>query len=324
LIGDIFKGGGDKAKSESDKTAKNVSNSWDTIEKDTGSTFGEVAGLTGDYMAEAEAYVSSITSDMASTTGSNLNTMESNFESSFSSMNSAASTNMAVIDSTTSSAFGKISTNASTNLRSASTSVSSEMNSMKSAATNAANTMNTSMSTAMNKLKTTATTGMKGVAQAFTSSSKEFSTSITKSMSEALASLKKGIASMQSAMKSFKWSFPYMAMPHIKVTGNWDFKTKSVPRFSVSWYEKGGVFDFPTLFGYGNGALGGLGENGAEAVVPLEKNTQWLDKIAERLHEKQGNTPIILQVDGTTFARISVDSINQLTKQTGNLPLVLV
>ena len=67
----------------------------------------------------------------------------------------------------------------------------------------------------------------------------------------------------------------------------------------------------------------GIGEDGAEAVVPLEKNTKWLDKIAERLYAKQGNTPIVLQVDGKTFAQISVDSINELTKQTGYLPLKL-
>ena len=48
-----------------------------------------------------------------------------------------------------------------------------------------------------------------------------------------------------------------------------------------------------------------------------------IDKIAEKLSEKQGNTPIILQVDGKTFAQISVDSINSLTKQTGKLPLKL-
>jgi len=56
----------------------------------------------------------------------------------------------------------------------------------------------------------------------------------------------------------------------------------SVPHISVNWYAKGGVFDTPTLFGYAGG-LGGLGEAGAEAVVPLERNTEWLDKIAERL-----------------------------------------
>lgn len=41
------------------------------------------------------------------------------------------------------------------------------------------------------------------------------------------------------------------------------------------------------------------------------------------LNEETALQPIILQVDGKTFAEISVNSINQLTKQRGNLPLVM-
>lgn len=121
---------------------------------------------------------------------------------------------------------------------------------------------------------------------------------------------------------NFKWELPKIKLPHFSISGKFSLNPPSIPKFSVSWYEKGGVFDNPTLFGYGNGQLGGLGENGAEAVVPLEKNTEWLDKIAEKLAMKQGATgPIVLQVDGKTFAQISVDSINQLTRQRGNIPL---
>jgi hypothetical protein len=36
-----------------------------------------------------------------------------------------------------------------------------------------------------------------------------------------------------------------------------------------------------------------------------------------------GGAPIILQVDGKTFAETSVTTINQLTKQRGSLPLVI-
>ena len=107
------------------------------------------------------------------------------------------------------------------------------------------------------------------------------------------------------------------------MSGRFNTNPPSVPRYSIAWYARGGVFDVPTLFSYGNGALGGLGEHGAEAVVPLENNTEWLDRIAERLGA--GNSrPIVLQVDGKTFAETSVDSINALTRQTGKLGLVLV
>lgn len=120
----------------------------------------------------------------------------------------------------------------------------------------------------------------------------------------------------------FEWKLPKLKMPHFSVSGKFSLDPPSIPKFSVDWYAQGGVFDKPTLFPYGNGAIGGLGEAGAEAIVPLENNTKWLDKIAERL--QGGNRPIVLQVDGKTFAEISVDTINQLTRQRGSLPLVIV
>lgn len=90
------------------------------------------------------------------------------------------------------------------------------------------------------------------------------------------------------------------------------FDVPQIPKLA-----RGGVIDGATL------AM--VGEQGKEAVVPLENNLEWLDKLAGMLNARMGgNAPIVLQVDGKTFAQISVDSINQLTRQTGNLPLVVI
>lgn len=138
---------------------------------------------------------------------------------------------------------------------------------------------------------------------------------------------KDGVRNAIEKIKSFfnfTWSLPKLKMPHLKITGEFSISPPKVPKFAVDWYARGGVFDKPTFFTSG-GRLGGLGEAGAEAIVPLENNTQWLDKIADRLSDKLGGgRNIVLQVDGKTFGQISVDSINALTKQTGNLPLVIV
>ena len=128
---------------------------------------------------------------------------------------------------------------------------------------------------------------------------------------------------------NFKWELPKIKLPHFSITGKFSLNPPQIPKFSVEWYKLGGVFDEPTLFGYGNGKIGGLGEDGAEAIVPLERNTAWLDRLAEMLKDKLGGDnggarDIILQVDGKTFGKISVDSINALTRQTGSLPLKLV
>ena len=91
--------------------------------------------------------------------------------------------------------------------------------------------------------------------------------------------------------------------------------TIKVPQ--IPQLEHGGVLK--------KGQIGLLEGNGAEAVVPLEKNTEWLDRIAERLNQNSGSpTPIVLQVDGKTFAKTAVKTINDLTRQNGKLSLNLV
>lgn len=91
----------------------------------------------------------------------------------------------------------------------------------------------------------------------------------------------------------------------------------SVPKLSklsLPRLAKGGIVDSATI------AM--IGEQGKEAVVPLENNTEWIDMLAAKLGGV-GSAPIILQVDGKTFAETSVTTINQLTKQRGSLPLVI-
>ena len=169
--------------------------------------------------------------------------------------------------------------------------------------------------------------GIASRVEAIKSSVAEKFNAIKEKMLKPIQSARDKVKELIEKIKSFfhyTWSLPKLKMPHLKITGEFSISPPSVPKFSVDWYARGGVFDKPTLFTSG-GRLGGLGEAGAEAIVPLENNTQWLDKIADRLSDKLGGgRNIVLQVDGKTFGQISVDSINALTKQTGNLPLVIV
>ena len=138
----------------------------------------------------------------------------------------------------------------------------------------------------------------------------EIKSGITEKIEGARDAVKNAIEKIKGFF-DFKWELPKIKLPHFSISGKFSLNPPQIPKFSVSWYKLGGVFDKATLFPYG-GSIGGLGEDGAEAVVPLEKNTQWLDRIAERLAAKQNGIPIILQVDGKTFAQVSIDSINAL------------
>lgn len=90
-----------------------------------------------------------------------------------------------------------------------------------------------------------------------------------------------------------------------------NFKQISIPRLA-----EGGIAVSSTL--------ANIGENGKEAVLPLDNNTQWMDRLAERIAEKNSTpTKIVLKVGEKELGWASINGINQITKQTGELQLVL-
>lgn len=149
--------------------------------------------------------------------------------------------------------------------------------------------------------------------------------SVIKEKFNAAANTVKSIIDKIKGFFKFEWSLPKLKVPKFSITpagwGIGDLLKGQIPKLGITWNARGGVFDKPTIMSYGN-SLQGLGENGAEAVVPLENNLEWLNKLADMLSERMGTgTPIVLNVDGKTFAQTSIKTINQLTKQTGKLAL---
>ena len=94
---------------------------------------------------------------------------------------------------------------------------------------------------------------------------------------------------IQSAM-NFEWAIPRPKLPMVYVSSydsftNPDGSIVSLPRFDVQWYAKGGIVDGATLIG--------AGEAGKEAIIPLERNTEWISKVAAEMNaqmERSGDT----------------------------------
>ena len=69
--------------------------------------------------------------------------------------------------------------------------------------------------------------------------------------------------------------------------------------------------------------LANIGERGAEAVLPLENNTEWMDALADRIAMRNsGPSKIVLMLDGHELGWANIRSINNITQQTGQLQLV--
>ena len=90
-----------------------------------------------------------------------------------------------------------------------------------------------------------------------------------------------------------------------------------VKKLNMPRLAQGGIVDSATI------AM--IGEQGKEAVVPLENNTEWMDKLADRIASRNAKpTKLVLMVDGKELGWTTINSINNITKQTGNLPIVVM
>ena len=90
-----------------------------------------------------------------------------------------------------------------------------------------------------------------------------------------------------------------------------------VKKLSMPRLAKGGIIDSATI------AM--IGEQGKEAVVPLENNTEWMDKLADRIASRNAKpTKLVLMVNDKELGWTTINSINNITKETGNLPLVVM
>lgn len=70
--------------------------------------------------------------------------------------------------------------------------------------------------------------------------------------------------------------------------------------------------------------IANIGENGREAVLPLDRNTQWMDALADRIAARnQGPSKIVLKVGEKELGWAAINGINNITKQTGGLQLQL-
>lgn len=132
-----------------------------------------------------------------------------------------------------------------------------------------------------------------------------------KSKLDGALNIVKGIVDKIRSVFNFKWSLPELKLPHISVTGGKPpfgiGGMGSLPKFDIKWFENGGVFGKPSLIG--------VGENGKEAVMPLEKNTGWIDSLAGTLANKIGNADIIPSKTGmNTSEGNSVETPQYLTR----------
>ena len=120
----------------------------------------------------------------------------------------------------------------------------------------------TKAETIFNAIKNTATTVWNGIKSA-----------IVDPITTAKDKVKGIIDKIKGFFKNLTLKLPNIKLPHFKLTGSFSLSPPSVPKLSIEWYKNGGIFTNPTVF---QGV--GVGEAGAEAVLPLKKLWEEMDK----------------------------------------------
>ena len=172
-----------------------------------------------------------------------------------------------------------------------------------------------------------------GIKNAFSNAKSWFSTTfnnaknaILKLIETARDKIRGIVDQIKGFFSNMKISLPKIKLPHFSITGKFSLDPPSVPKFSVSWYKNGAIFTKPTIFNTANG-FKGVGEAGAEAVLPIEKLQGFISNAIDRSSQTVdlaslaaaiddlANRPIQMNINGRQFAVATAgdsDSVNGL------------
>ena len=187
------------------------------------------------------------------------------------------------------------------------TSVTEKVQSMKDAIVNKFTNIKTSVTTVASNIKTSVVDKFNSIKSGASTAFNNVKTAVMTPINN----LKDKVSGVVDEIKGFftglKISIPHIKMPHFSISGSFNPLKGKIPKLGVDWYATGGVFNSPSVIG--------VGENGAEAVMPLEKNTGWIDILANKLNgkDKGGGSGITLQID--KFVNNTDDDIRMLMEK---------
>ena len=123
---------------------------------------------------------------------------------------------------------------------------------------------------------------------------------------------------------SFQWELPKIPLPHFTITGKFSLSPPQVPHLSVDWYRKamenGMIMTSPTVLPAANGSYRGFGDAGPEAVVGVSSLRNMINNAVSSAMQKNiggGNLTVVMELDGSEFARTTVPYIDSEVQRIG-------
>ena len=151
---------------------------------------------------------------------------------------------------------------------------------------NIKNAINNAVNNIRNKIVSTFNSVRASVASTWNS----IKSAIVTPIQTAVGVVRSAIEKIKSIINGAHLQLPRFKLPHFRINGGklpWGIGGKgSPPSINVDWYAKGGIFNSPSVIG--------IGEAGSEAVVPLDKFWDKLDKM------QGGETNIVININGAS------------------------
>lgn len=255
---------------------------WNSIKTTVNTVWNAIKSTISTVINTISTIISTVLNSIKTTFSTIWNSIKTTVTTIINSIKSTISTVINAVSTTISTVLNSIKTTFSTVWNSIKTTVSTIINSVKSTISTVMGSIQTGISTALSSIKTNWSnmwTNMKttvvNIFNGIWSSIKGVINSIIGGIESMANAVIKGINSMIKALNNLSFDVPDW-VPEIggKTFG---FNIPTINTISIPRLATGGVVDQATV------AM--IGEAGQEAVVPLENNTGWMDKIAARIGE---------------------------------------
>ena len=160
----------------------------------------------------------------------------------------------------------------------------------------------------LNGMKDTVTSVFNGIRDTASSIWNSIKRTISDAINGARDTVGRVVDSIAGIFSGMKISWPHIPLPHLSISGSFSLIPPSVPRVSISWYAKGGVFNGPSVIG--------VGEAGPEAVVPFNRRgAQPLAEGIAELLDREGGSDTGVTIVIEKFINNSGADVDELMRE---------